>query len=44
MKDARLERLGDKLAKEGFHDAAEVMLDDRHLALMRCLSNFNRVK
>ena len=40
----RLERLSERLAEEGFHEAAEIMLDERHLALQRCLANFTKVK
>ena len=40
----RLDRLSERLAKEGYHEAAELMLDERHLALQRCLNSFKKVK
>lgn len=40
----RLDRLSERLAKEGYHKAAELMLDERHLALQRCLNSFKKVK
>ena len=32
------------MADEGFHEAAELMLDERHLALKRCLAFLTRLK
>ena len=40
----RLERLSEKLADEGSHEAAELMLDERHIALKRCFNQYNKLK
>ena len=41
---SRLERLSARLAEEGLHEAAELMLGENHLALGRCLLRWNQVK
>ena len=38
----RLERLGQRMADAGYLESEEIMLDERHLALNRCLGHVNR--
>ena len=38
---SRLERMSARLAEEGHHEAAELMLSENHLALSRCLLRWN---
>ena len=39
----RLERLGQRMADAGYLESEEIMLDERHLALSRCLGHVNRM-
>ena len=38
----RLERLGQRMADAGYLESEDIMLDERHLALSRCLGPVNR--
>ena len=40
----RLERLSERLASEGHHEAAELMLGEKHIALGRCLARWEGIK